>query len=182
MANRIRGKKRQEIIDNWLKGVEEPDVEVLPTKSDGRYIVGPKTQSQDKKAENEGKVEEKKAQPKPKKQVKHETPPQENEDESYEYRAKRGIKSSDEYEYEYEYEYEEEEPERVDKLQLEILNELKRMNAEKEEHRAEKQRRKELKHAVQHQLYKSAVFQQPERSNVQPAPQRRRLNLLKRLV
>ena len=187
MANRIRGKKRQEIIDNWLKGVEEPDVEVLPTKSDGRYIVRPKNTStmQDKNVEKEVKqAEEKKTETKPKKQVKHETPPQENEETSNEVgleSAKRTSESSDEYEYEYEYEYEEEEPERVDKLQLEILNELKRMNAEKEQHRAEKARRKEIKQAVQHQLYKSAVFQQPERLSVQP-PQRRRLNLLKRCL
>ena len=196
MANRIRGKKRQEIIDNWLKGVEEPDVEVLPTKSDGRYIVRPKNTStmQDKNVKEEAEqVEEKKEETKPKKDNRPATKTKHQENEDTSYRAKQGIKSSDEYEYrakrgyessdeyEYEYEYEEEEPERVDKLQLEILNELKRMNAEKQQHRAEKARRKELKQAVQHQLYKSAVFQQPERSNLQP-PQRRRLNLLKRVL
>ena len=32
MTNRIRGKKREEVISNWLKGVEDPNVEVKPTK------------------------------------------------------------------------------------------------------------------------------------------------------
>ena len=38
MSN-IRGKLRQQYIDNWLEGHEDPDVEVKPTRIDGKYIV-----------------------------------------------------------------------------------------------------------------------------------------------
>ena len=35
----IRGKKRQEYIDEWLSGKENPEVEVTPTRYEGKYIV-----------------------------------------------------------------------------------------------------------------------------------------------
>ena len=39
MSIPIRGLKRQEIINNWLNGVEDPEYEVVPTKAEGKYIV-----------------------------------------------------------------------------------------------------------------------------------------------
>ena len=53
MANRIRGKKRQEIIDNWIQGIEDPDVEVQPTKKENRYIVRPKANKEKEEVEEE---------------------------------------------------------------------------------------------------------------------------------
>ena len=38
MSN-IRGAVRQQYIDNWLRGNDDPDVEVKPTRVDGKYIV-----------------------------------------------------------------------------------------------------------------------------------------------
>ena len=35
----IRGKKREEYVREWLEGQENPDVEVIPTKKEGKYIV-----------------------------------------------------------------------------------------------------------------------------------------------
>ena len=35
----IRGKKREEYVREWLEGKENPDVEVIPTKKEGKYIV-----------------------------------------------------------------------------------------------------------------------------------------------
>ena len=43
MTTWIRGKKRTQIIENWLKGVENPDVEVKPTRNEDRYIVKAKS-------------------------------------------------------------------------------------------------------------------------------------------
>lgn len=43
MSSRIRGRKRREVIEKWLSGVEDPDIEVIPTKSEGRYIVKQRT-------------------------------------------------------------------------------------------------------------------------------------------
>ena len=166
MANRIRGKKRQEIIDNWIKGIEDPDVEVKPTKKENRYIVRPKKSNEETKTEqteDESVEEEREPKKSPiKKEQKEQT-------------------SESEYEYEYEYE---EEPERsnTELLQYEILNELKRMNDEKATRRAEKQRQKELKNTVKYQMMKQFSRQQQQQINEPQQPQRRRLNLLKRLL
>ena len=35
----IRGKKREEYVKEWLDGKENPDIEVIPTKVEGKYIV-----------------------------------------------------------------------------------------------------------------------------------------------
>ena len=42
----IRGKLRQQYIDNWLAGNEDPEVEVIPTRVEGKYIVKHRTQVQ----------------------------------------------------------------------------------------------------------------------------------------
>ena len=46
MSN-IRGKLRQQYIDNWLEGNEDPDVEVKPTRIDGKYIVRSRLRASD---------------------------------------------------------------------------------------------------------------------------------------
>ena len=35
----VRGVKRNQIIQRWLQGIEDPDYEVFPTKKEGKYIV-----------------------------------------------------------------------------------------------------------------------------------------------
>ena len=66
---------------------------------------------------------------------------------------------------------------------MEILNQLRAMQEEKRLRQEEKQRNKQIKEQVQHQLYKQRrqLFVEPEpvREN-SLTPQRRRLNLLKR--
>ena len=165
MANRIRGKKRQEIIDNWIKGIEDPDVEVKPTKKENRYIVRPKKSNEETKTE----------------QTEEDTDDESVKEDIEQEPKKQQEPTSDEYEYEYEYE---EEPERsnTELLQYEILNELKRMNDEKATRRAEKQRQKELKNTVKYQMMKQFSRQQQQQINEPQQPQRRRLNLLKRLL
>ena len=39
MSNYIRGLKRQQIIERWIRGQDDPDYEVFPTKKEGKYIV-----------------------------------------------------------------------------------------------------------------------------------------------
>ena len=43
----IRGKKRQEYIQRWLNGEEDPEVEVMPTRVEGKYIVRPRGQKEE---------------------------------------------------------------------------------------------------------------------------------------
>ena len=35
----VRGVKRNQIIQRWLQGIEDPEYEVFPTKKEGKYIV-----------------------------------------------------------------------------------------------------------------------------------------------
>lgn len=39
MSVRIRGKKREEIINNWLEGKDNDEYDVIPTKNEGKYII-----------------------------------------------------------------------------------------------------------------------------------------------
>lgn len=39
MSNYVRGLKRQQIINRWLQGHDDPDFEVFPTKKEGKFIV-----------------------------------------------------------------------------------------------------------------------------------------------
>ena len=39
MSKYVTGLKRNQIIQRWLQGIEDPDYEVFPTKKEGKYIV-----------------------------------------------------------------------------------------------------------------------------------------------
>lgn len=39
MSKYLRGKKRLQVIHNWLNGRDDPEYEVFPTASEGKYIV-----------------------------------------------------------------------------------------------------------------------------------------------
>ena len=57
--SRVRGKKRMEIIKKFMNGEEDPDYEVLPTVTEGKYFVRPRREkasdrkSKDKKSYSE---------------------------------------------------------------------------------------------------------------------------------
>ena len=42
MSKRIPQSKRLQLINKWLRGIEDDDYEVFPTKTDGKYIVRPR--------------------------------------------------------------------------------------------------------------------------------------------
>ena len=45
MSARIRGKKREELINNWLQGKDDDEFDVIPTKNEGKYIIRHKTKN-----------------------------------------------------------------------------------------------------------------------------------------
>lgn len=47
-AEYIRGTKRLAIIQKWLRGQDDPDFEVLPTRKEGKYIVKRRDKSDSK--------------------------------------------------------------------------------------------------------------------------------------
>ena len=46
--SRVRGKKRMEIIKKFIDGEEDPDYEVIPTVTEGKYFVRPRNGSKSK--------------------------------------------------------------------------------------------------------------------------------------
>ena len=50
--SRVRGKKRMEIIKRFLEGEEDPEFEVVPTVTDGKYFVRPRKETNAKKKQN----------------------------------------------------------------------------------------------------------------------------------
>lgn len=42
MSKPVRGMKRAQIIQQWLRGIEDPNYEVFPTKKEGKYIIKPR--------------------------------------------------------------------------------------------------------------------------------------------
>lgn len=42
MPSKIQGAKRQEVIEKWLNGEDDPDWQVNPTKTAGKYIIRPR--------------------------------------------------------------------------------------------------------------------------------------------
>ena len=65
--SRVRGKKRMEIIKKFLEGEEDPDYEVIPTVTEGKYFVRPrkdkgsksKSQKTKRKTEDDNKITDK---------------------------------------------------------------------------------------------------------------------------
>ena len=131
----IRGKKRQEYIQRWLNGEEDPEVEVMPTRVEGKYIVRPREQ---------------------KEETREETPVTDTVNTS----SNKDTEDSSSYYSEYE---EEEIPEPVtpkrkgkkinqNDIQLEILHHLRIMGEEAIKKREKKERKREMKHVVRKEM------------------------------
>jgi hypothetical protein len=41
LPRQLQGRRRQEVIEKWLKGQEDPDWVVKATKTEGKYIISP---------------------------------------------------------------------------------------------------------------------------------------------
>jgi hypothetical protein len=52
-GRKIQGAKRKEVIEKWLNGEDDPDWQVNPTKTDGKYIIRPRKPKTDPKPEKE---------------------------------------------------------------------------------------------------------------------------------
>ena len=57
--SRVRGKKRMEIIKKFIEGEEDPDYEVIPTVTEGKYFVRPRKGSKSKNKSQKSKQETK---------------------------------------------------------------------------------------------------------------------------
>jgi hypothetical protein len=58
MSRKIQGAKRQEVIEKWLSGEDDPDWEITQTKTPGKYIIRPRKVKEQEKEEKKKSREE----------------------------------------------------------------------------------------------------------------------------
>ena len=138
---RIRGKKRMEIIKNFIEGKEDPEYEVIPTVTDGKYFVRPR------KNRKEGSTDE-----------------QSDEEQSVEEQAQRGEeihekqkqkpkpKSVRNQKLESRYEQKQDQQIYDPTISYQILEQLKLLGEEQRLKRTKKEQKKLVKHQIQKQL------------------------------
>lgn len=171
----IRGKKRQEYIEKWLRGEEDPEIEVIPTKNEGKYIVRPREQKEPEQVLPPATSASQPQQP----QV-----------------SDKRLDDSSSYYSEYEEEEEKQEPvikrsksKRINQndIQLEILHQLRLLGEETIRKREKKERKKEMKHVVRKEMARHQVYESDSDSEEdvpppiiyqRPVYKRRTLNLL----
>ena len=195
MSN-IRGAVRQQYIDNWLRGNDDPDVEVKPTRVDGKYIVRyrnlPQLNSGNPSPENTSeKVEDEKQKPDAEKDISSsnsekdissdlEGRPHQRWSSISEKPVPEDIASSIS-----------EEPVTKDVMQ-EILKQLKIINDERQAKQLKKEQKKQLQQAIRKEFVRHRVMVEDPEPYIEPEPPqvmyvdrkpikvRRRLNLLER--
>ena len=189
MSNNIRGLKRQEIIDNWLNGVEDPNFEVVPTRAEGKYIVKQRTGSNKtlmtentnnspsethiaSKQDDNSQTAAPEANNSTNKAVSAENDKNEEEEETTMESPMQNYVSFDR------------------ELTNEILNQLKLINDDRRARDEKKQKKKELRRAIHKEFARSRVMVEDSSDEEPPQPiiverpppirVRRRLNLLDR--
>ena len=145
--NRIRGKKRIEIIQKFLEGEEDPKYEVVPTVTEGKYFVRPR--------KNESKSELKR----------HEMNEEEEEIErskDYELRSSKRSEQPKE-----KIKPKQKEPEDTTcpydpTISYQILEQLKLLGEEQKLKREKKEQKKLVKATIRKQLKKQLKRKEPE--------------------
>ena len=178
--SRVRGKKRMEIIKKFIDGEEDPDYEVIPTVTEGKYFVRPRNGSRHQKVkqktedeqslddvDEEEAIEERDPKQKTSK-PKHQVVKQSNSNQSFQ--------------------------ELYDPtISYQILEQLKLLGEEQRLKRTKKEQKKLVKHQIQKQLrrkepepesssseeYDYEVVDEEPKQIFKPTPLRRRVNLSK---
>ena len=177
----IRGRVRQQYIDNWLSGQEDPNVEVKPTRVDGKYIVRYKNLPSPSNATTE--VEDVN-------EINNEQEIKESNKEAIEEQGKESIKEQVIEQVKDEVEKQQNNSNNSE-IMNEILKELKIINDERQAKQLKKQKKKELQQAIRKEFVRhtSRVIVEDPDPRPEPEPEkiyidrtpirvRRRLNLL----
>ena len=167
-------RRRQEIINNWLEGKESDEFDVIPTQTEGKYILRPKKKAVEEVKNTEPEVKENNV---PEENVSEEPISEQNIPEETEIKNEPVIEKPN--------------------YKQDILNQLKLMNesfnAFNEERRLKKekkQKKKEMKQLIHKEFVKNRVMVEgSDEEEIDPEPQvvyiekpapiriRRRLNL-----
>ncbi|KAK8882379.1 hypothetical protein M9Y10_045021 [Tritrichomonas musculus] len=130
----VKGVKRNQIIQRWLQGVDDPDYEVFPTKKEGKYIVKLRETPLTDKHEVESLVDESNEVPVDEVPV-DVTPPNET--------VKRAPTRK--------------QPTTTNGINLEILEQLRNLGEELRNDRFKKEQKQYIKHVVNKELNKSRI-------------------------
>jgi hypothetical protein len=179
MSKKLTGKSREELIRKWLKGEEDALWQVKPTKTEGKYIISPRQQSEPEQGQEQPLKEEKQEEeeePEPPQKV---APiPQKVASIPQKVKPNRHALSQD--------------------VSQEILNQLLLLGEERREKQKRKEQKKEIKKQLMKQLGPPTPYyapmpepEPPQEEELQPdeevfeyhpppmfyLPQRRRVNL-----
>lgn len=164
MSKYVRGVKRNQIIQRWIQGIDDPDYEVFPTKKEGKYIVKlrEKSEPENGSLENEPEIESKN-EPEPENATK--TSPAEISPENEPPVATKPRSRST--------------VPRDSTINLEILEQLRNLGEELRNDRFKKEQKQYIKHVVNKELSKSRIrsryvpdmFPENEPEPVEPEPE-----------
>ena len=175
--SRVRGKKRMEIIKNFLEGKDDPKYEVIPTVTEGKYFVRPRKDKKDcSEGEEQSEGEEEEIQEKQK--LKHEQKLKQKQKPE----QKQKLESKPETSFQQIYD---------PTISYQILEQLRLLGEEQRLKREKKEQKKLVKYQIRKQLksrekeetsdeYDYEIDEeQPKKQVFQPTVLRRKINLNK---
>ena len=177
--SRVRGKKRMEIIKKFLEGEEDPDYEVIPTVTEGKYFVRPRKGSKSKNKSQNGLSEPLRDKvPKSKQETKDEQSDDDVDDEAIERSKDHELRRSEEQKQKNKKKEPKQRQQVVKQshsnqsfqelydptISYQILEQLKLLGEEQRLKRTKKEQKKLVKHQIQKQL-KRKEQQEPEQES-----------------
>ena len=199
--SRVRGKKRMEIIKKFIDGEEDPDYEVIPTVTEGKYFVRPrkdkgsrrqnvKRKTEDEQSDDEEEEIELRRSEEPDPKQKESTPKQTHRalegQSTNEPKPKHQVMKQSKSNHTFQELYD-------PTISYQILEQLKLLGEEQRLKRTKKEQKKLVKHQIQKQLrrkepepesssseeYDYEVVEEEPKQIFKPTPIRRRVNLCK---
>ena len=160
MSKHLTGSKRLAVIQRWINGHDDPEWEVFPTRTEGKYIVKQRKTPIPEKTQETEEIEESEETPETEEiEEIEETPEIEETSETEEIEEKpRKTKKQPK-------------PQKPQKLQkqfydptmgLEILNQLKLLGEEMKNQRKRKEQKRLIKEVVDKRMYKKKKYAEPE--------------------
>ena len=160
MSKHLTGSKRLAVIQRWINGHDDPEWEVFPTRTEGKYIVKQRKTPIPEKTQETEEIEESEETPETEEiEEIEETPETEETSETEEIEEKpRKAKKQPK-------------PQKPQKLQkqfydptmgLEILNQLKLLGEEMKTQRKRKEQKRLIKEVVDKRMYKKKKYAEPE--------------------
>lgn len=172
MANRLRGKAREEVISKFLQNIDDSDWEVTPLSTEGKYKITPRKKTEDKTVLNEQSEDNKE-------DTKDSENDESSDSESEHEEVKESVKEKQTKPKPKKQNTRiQHDPELISTLQSlkEEVSFMKNLRMKKEE---KKERKREVKRLIRKEK-DNEIYYSEEPIPQQPIPQRRRVNLIRK--